>query len=225
VNGVVSHFNYSTVSFLFTDPKGGYAFYGYRQDSNGVERVYKNINGKEKKLPSFSKARYKPHVMQIAPNGESLYYYETADSVYLFRDDTLLCKPASRKKFFAWDASVLPLMHLDGLEYFRGINIDGASYLVYNNTISKPLPMILPDYDRIDQPRRGSLVAGDINHNGFFIIENTAPGKYMVVINNKVYQELEGIDNIIGEQSYLGSHSLIFYGNKGKEFYQFTLQY
>ncbi|PQJ10469.1 hypothetical protein CJD36_010865 [Flavipsychrobacter stenotrophus] len=225
VNGKVSHHNYSYLGFIFSDKKDGYAFYGSRKDSIGAERTYKNINGKEIKLPSFRRARYRPHTMQIDPDGSSLYYYETADSMYLFRNDTLLCKPVNKKRFLVWDATVLPQIHPDGLEYFQGINADGASYIIYNNKLSRPLPLILPKYDRLDEPQRGSIVAGDLNHNGFYIIENTAPGKYLLVINNTIYKELEGIDRILGDQGYLNDHSLVFYGTKGSGFYQFTAHF
>lgn len=225
VNGKVSHHNYSYTGFIFSDKKDGYAFYGMRKDTIGAERTYKNVNGREIKLPSFRKARYRPRALQVDPNGESLYYYETADSMYLFRDDTLLCKPVNKKKFLVWDASVLPQMHPEGFEYFQGINADGASYIIYNNKLSRPLPLILPKYDRMDEPQPGGIVAGDMNHNGFYIIENTAPGKYLLVINNTIYKELDGIDKIIGDQSYLDEHRLIFYGTKGNGFYQFTVNW
>lgn len=225
MNGKVSHHNYNNVGFVFTDKKEGYAFYGTRMDTMGADRTYKNINGKEKKLPSFSRARYRPRALQIDPNGESLYYYETQDSIYLFRNDTLLCKPASRKKFLAWDASVLPQMHPDGLQYFQGLNIDGNTYLMYNNNLSRPLPLINTKYDNFDEPLPGSIVAGDINHNGFYIIEHTAPGKYLLIINNTLYKELDGIDRIIGDQGYLDAGTLTFYGVKGSGFYQFKVKY
>lgn len=224
-NGKVTHHNYSYAGFIFSDKKDGYAFYGSRKDTMGAERIYKNINGKEIKLPSFRRARYRPRTLQINPDGSSLYYYETADSMYLYRNDTFLCKPVNKKRFLVWDATVLPQLHPDGLEFFQGINADGASYIIYNNKLSRPLPLILPKYDRMDEPVPGGIVAGDLNHNGFYIIENTAPGKYLLVINNTIYKELDGIDRILGDQGFLNDHSLIFYGTKGNGFYQFMVRW
>lgn len=224
INGKVTQQHYSSTGFIFSDREGGYAFYGYR-DTLGVERVYKNINGKEARLPSFHRARYKPHVLQVDPSGGCVFYYETADSIYLFRNDTLLCPPAQKKRFATWDASVLPQSHPEGFEYFQGININGVSYLVYNNTVSRPLSIVNTKYDVYDEPAPGAIVGGDINASGFYIIENTAPGKYMLVINNAVYKELQGIDHIISGQGYHDEHRVIFYGTKGNGLYQFTVTY
>ena len=225
VNGKVKRFNYSMTGFVFSDASGNYAFYGYRADSFGVEQIFKNINGVEKKMPSFKKTPYYTHTLSLDPDGESNYYLETADSVYLYHNDRLLCSPAERKKFFAWDASVLPQAHPEALQMFQGLNIGTNSYVIYNNTISRPLPLIYPAYEPMEQVRRGSIVAGEINGNGYYIIVNTAPGKYLLVINNKVYKELEGIDSISGEQSYLDAGQLIFYGTKGNSFYQFRVRF
>ncbi len=225
VNGKILHFNYELTSFVFSDRKGGYAFYGTRRDTLDLDRTYKNINGAEKKLPFFRMGGGRAQCMQLAPNGESLYYFETKDSIYLYRDDSLLCKPTSRKKFLLWDASVFPQSHPEGLDYFQGINIDGATYLVYNNSISKPLPLIYPDYNRMETKRKGAVVAGDFSSKGFFMIENIGQGKYLIVINNKVYKELEGIDNIFGEQCYFDDHQVVFYGLKGTSFYEFKVKY
>ena len=224
VNGKVTRHNYASTGYIFTDQQGNYAFYGYR-DTLGTERIYRNINGKEVKLPAFSKARYRPFPLQVAPDGSSTFYYATADSVYLFRNDALLCPPAARGNFTTWDASVLPQSHPEGLVYFQGVNINNASYILYNNTISKPLPRINEMYDMYDEPTWGGIVAGDINANGFYIIEQTGKGKYQLVINNKIYQELTGIDRIIGTQGYLDAHRLVFYGIKGSGFYQFSIKY
>jgi hypothetical protein len=225
VNGKITKHNYSSTGFLFTDKQGNYAFYGYRRDTMGVERVYRNINGKETKLPSFRRARYRPYALQVSPDGSSTFYYATADSIYLFRNDTFLCPPAHKSKFGGWDASILPQAHPEGLEYFQGISINGVSYIIYNNTISKPLPLINPKYDIYEEPQPGSIVAGDMNKNGFYIIEQTGKGKYQLVINNTVYKELTGIDHIAGTQGYFDAHKLIFYGTKVNSYYQFTVRY
>ncbi len=227
INGKVTHFNYPFTSFIFTDKKGGYAFFGSRVDSvTGADMTFRNINGAESRIPLFTK-RGPNHMqcLQLSPGGESLHFIETPDSVYLYRNDALLCKPAARTKFGTWDASVLPQAHPEGVEYFQGVNIDGSSYLVYNNTISKPLPVIYPEYDRISAPKKGSVVAGDVSSKGFFAIVNTAPGTYTLIINNKDYRELTGIDRIFGEASYFTDHAIIFYGTKGNGFYQFKVNY
>ena len=227
MNGKVQRFNYDMTSFLFCDKKGGVAFYGIRTDSvTGAETTFRNFNGVEKRVPIFkNKVSHRKKYLQIDAGGGSLYYVETRDSVYMFRDDKLLCDPSPRQKFGLWDASVLPQGHLEGTEYFQGININGSTYLVYNNTISKPLTMMYPDYDRISEHKKGSIVAGDISSKGFFVIECTSPGHYLLVINNKEYREFSGIDRIFGEQAYFTDHAIIFYGTKGNSFYEFKVKY
>ena len=227
INSTIAHNDYFFSSLISYDKKLGYAYYGTRYDSviNG-ERTFKNINGKEHKLPFLkSKEPNRLHTLTINPDGSSLYYFETQDSVYIYSNDVLLCKPASRKKFLTWDATTLPQTHPEGTDYFMGMNVEGNTYIAYNNTISKPMPLIYPEYNRLDELRKGSLMAGDISSKGFFVIYCTAKGKYLLNINNKIYKELENIDNIFGEASYFTSNAVIFYGVKGNSFYEFRVGY
>lgn len=226
MNGTVSHHNYTRTGYIFYNRENGYAFYGSRPDTFGLEHTYRNVNGREKKMPYFKNGAAHAQCLQIGADGSSLYYYSTRDSVYLFHNDSLLCAPASRKRFFEWDAaSALPETHTDGMEFFSGFNITDRCYIAYNNTISRPLPLINPEYDRLELPRKGNIVAGDISANGFFVIVNDGPGKYLLDINNKVYEDLAGIDKIFGDQSYFTSHRLVFYARKGNGFYQYTVKF
>ncbi len=225
VNGNVSLHNYTQIGNIFFDSAGHFAFFGSRRDSVGVDCTYKNINGKETRIKPFKKNPNFPHFLQLAPDGTSTYYVEAADSVYLFRSDTLARKPSVRKRFRIWDASVLPASHADARQYFAGINMDGNSYILYNNTSSKPMPLIFPAYNRLDDVIKGSIVAGDINANGFFIMVCTDKNKYTLNINNVIYRDVEGVDQIFGDQSYLTDRALFFYGRKGSAFYEFRLNF
>ena len=225
VNGKITHHNYSRTSFIFYDKRDSYAFYGSRQDSFGIDHTFKNINGAEKKLPYYKKGQAHAQCMQIEPDSSSLYFFTTDDSIYLFRNDTLLCPPASRKKFLQLDASALPQTHPEGNEFFMGFNITDKCYILYNNSLSKPMPLIKPEYDRLEVPHKGSVVAGDLAGHGFFIMVNIGPGKYLLNINNKVYQEMDGIDYIFGDQSYFSDHSLVMFGIKGTSFYEFKVRF
>ena len=143
----------------------------------------------------------------------------------MYHNDTLMCKPAPKRKFLAWDASVLPQTEAEGTEAFNAYNFDGNAYIVFNNTVSRPLPMVNTKYDQVDPPAKGCIVASGMNGKNFFIIMQTGPGKYLVDINNKVYKELEGIEAILNMQSYLTEKSVLFYGLKGDAYYQFSIDY
>lgn len=224
VNGKTTRVNYNTIGTISGDRHGGYAFWGYRKDSSGADKIFKNINGSESALPPSRRAGAVPRAVVVDAAGSAVYYYQTRDSVFLYRDEVLLAS-AHRKDFQPWDASVLPLSHPEGLEYFQGINIGNRAYIVYNGRVSEPLPVINTRYDIFDEPQQGAIVAGDVNANGFYAIVCTAPGKYRLIINNQVYKDLSGIDHIIGDQGYLDAHRLIFYGIKGSGFYQFTVEF
>jgi hypothetical protein len=225
-NGKVTRLNYSYTGLVETDKKQGYAMLGARFDSVlGADRLFRYVNGREYVVPvTQGRVTGRAACLQAGPDGSSTIYYETRDSVHLFHNNELQAS-APRKRFMTWDAAALPQAHPDGLERFTGINIDNSAYIVYNNTISRPLPLVFPEYDRLDGSKKGSIVAGDINPNGFFVIENIGKGKYMLVINNTIYRELEGIDRIFGDQGYFTGRSVIFYGLKGNGFYEFRVDY
>ena len=223
-NGKVSKYDYVRTGYIF-NTAAGYAFYGSRQDSMGVEHTYKNENGTEKKLPAFKKGTASAQCLQLDASGNSLYYYNTQDSIYLFRNDTLLCQPASRKKFLTFGAEALPQNHANGTEFFMGFNITNECFIMYNNTLSRPMPLVKPEYDRLDAPHKGTVVAGDLTPDGFFIIVYMGQGKYLLNINNTVYRDLEGIDRIFGEQSFFSAGKLVFYGVKGNAFYEYMVRF
>lgn len=225
MNGKETRLNYSSISDMAYDKQAGYALYGYRADSLGVERTYRCINGVESKLPPFRRARYKPHALQIHPAGGSVFYYETADSIYLFRNDTLTGKPVQKRQFSVWTSTVLPQAHPEGLEHFTGINMGDRSYIAYNARLSAPLPLINTAYDPIDEPTPGCIADGDINANGYYVIVCTAPGKYQLLVNGNMVKEISGIDRIIAGQGYLTANSVIFFGAKGNTFNKYTVNY
>jgi hypothetical protein len=129
------------------------------------------------------------------------------------------------KQFDHWDETILPQDHRDGSDFFEGLTIDTFSLIAYNNTLSKRLPSVNLNYNRLAPYQRGNIVAGDINENGFFIIEYLLPGQYLIDINNTVYKNIKGIDRIYGGQSYLTASELIFFGSNGSGFYEYRLPY
>lgn len=212
---------------IATDHNGGYAFYGIRTDTtHQFSRTYKYINGQEKLIPPLPKKvanRLMP--LQLSPDGSSVYYYQTRDSIYLFRNDTPFSKPIWVKTFAVWDEEILPHSTNSAQHYFKGINMAGATYIIYDNTLSRALPLAFLAYDRFDEPTKGSIVAGQVNEHGYYLIEYISPGKYLLIINNQIYKDLEGIDYVFGDQGYFYDGTLVFYGLKGKAFVEYKVNF
>ncbi len=225
-NGKISRFDYLQAGYIFPGNNNDFAFYGTHYDIAGMSRVYKSVNGKEQKMVPYKRGRFIAHGLTVAPDGTSVYYNETKDSVFIYCNDKLLCPPASKDKFQSWDgADVFPQYFSQGLEYFRGLNINNETYLVYNNSLSRALPLLDLQSGKFDEPKRGAIVAGALNAHGFFMIVCLDKGKYLLDINNTHYEELTGIDEFLGDQSYLLNSKLIFYARKGKDYYEYTVKY
>ncbi|HBY67138.1 MAG TPA: hypothetical protein DEG69_04860, partial [Flavobacteriaceae bacterium] len=70
---------------------------------------------------------------------------------------------------------------------------------------------------------QGTVVAGEFNDDGFFAIQKVGKGKYLIVVNNQIYKELDDVDYILPDSYFFDGKSLIFYGVKKRSFYQFTM--
>jgi len=216
-------FPYIATSFCFTDKNSRFAFFGTQTDTYGGEQLYMNINGKQQSM--LRRPGYTTQGVQVTPDGHSLYYLEGQDSEIIYQDGKQMYPAISAKQFERWDEAVLPQNHRDGSEFFQGLNIDTFTLITYNNTVSVRLPRVNLNFNRLAPYQPGNIVAGDINENGFFIVEYVAPGKYLLDINNSFYATISDVDRIFGGQSYLCAHELIFYGTKGSGFYEFCMPY
>jgi hypothetical protein len=65
-----------------------------------------------------------------------------------------------------------------------------------------------------------------LNDYGFFAIQKIDEKKYLININNEIYQELDGVDiNYEFSKNYFfDAQGLIFYGVKDYSFYQFQIR-
>jgi hypothetical protein len=100
--------------------------------------------------------------------------------------------------------------------------MDTTGYFVFNGEFSKPMIPANP-YSYIKEKETGAIIAGKFDDNGFFVIQKTGENKFMVNINNKIYKEIEGLQEIISESCYFNGKELVFFGIKGLSFYQYRL--
>ena len=72
-------------------------------------------------------------------------------------------------------------------------------YFLFNGNLSKAFPAAVARTrtdDRSDK-RPSNTVAGKYTGNDFFAIQKTGNKKYLLIVNNKIYKELNGMDRIM----------------------------
>lgn len=202
--------------------EGDFSFYGIK-----VYYLYKYINGRQVETP-ISKYNVRATPLYISPKGESLHYFKTDDSIYLYRDDTLLFKPIKRQANFkiVSDNEMLSETAAENDKAFNGkslfyLEYNDAGYWVYNGAFSKPM---IPTSPYSDEKENGHIVAGRSTDSGFFSVQNISDKKYLVNINNNVYKTLHA-DKIFEDSFFFNEKELIFYGVKGLSIYQFKLSF
>jgi hypothetical protein len=222
VNGVIYTHGFNEIFFPTLDKNGNFAFYGMKDYF-----LFKYVNG-QKTMEPLSKYGVRSNPLYISPTGASTHYYQTDDSIYLYQDEKLIFSPIPRSTNFQikQHKDVLPS------NFIRGKTENGNSlfyleygnrgYFVFNGKFSTPiLPIKEKNYSR--NIGQGAIVAGIINDNGFFAIQKVDKRKYLIVVNNQVYKELDDVDRIVSDSFFFDGKSLIFYGVKKRSFYQFNL--
>jgi hypothetical protein len=221
-NGKSFEYDFERIFLPTLDTIGNFACYGLKD-----YYLYKFINGKKGKNP-ISKYNVRPKPLYISPTGASLHYFKTDDSIYIYRDEKLILPPISVNSNFGMQFQEDFTFLRSNYEVPKNINsllyleYNNAGYMIFNGELSKPMPPFLfKDEDETNEI--GSIITGGMNDKGFFIIQKIGDRKYLININNSVYQELSGIDNLNDQDCFFDGKSLIFYGTKGRSFYQFTL--
>lgn len=222
VNGKIFSYLYQEIYNPILDTQGNFAFYGLNN-----YYLYKYVNGKQIATP-LSQYDVRAMPLYISPTGVSLHYFQTEDSTYLYRDNQLVFPPFSNTQNFG----VQPFTGLVPDHSARGesnngqsllyIEIDTVGYFVYNGIFSKPMkPASETSYMR--EKKSGEIVAGAFTDNGFYSIQKTGDTSFSIIINNRIYQELEGVQEVVKNSCYFDGKSLVFYGIKGLSFYRYTL--
>lgn len=223
VNGKVYGFSLREIYYPSLDPNGNFSFYGIKNFF-----LYKYVNGKQTPDP-ISQYGVRAIPLYISPRGTSLHYFKTDDSTYLYQDDQLLFPAFSNSTNF----TVQPYSEIIPHHYVRGeansgnhlfyIKIDSTGYFVFNGVFSKPIKPAIESYSYVREKKIGEIVAGEFDDNGFFAIQKTGENKFLINVNNQIYKELEGVQEILKESCYFNGEELIFFGIKGLSFYRYTI--
>ena len=219
VNGKSYPLKFKKIMIPSMDEQGNFALYGMKG-----YHLYKYVNGKKGSKP-LSKYGVRATPLYISPQGESLHYFETDDSIYLYRDETLLLPPLSANDRFGihssyrlfnqyrFDANPHNLIYMQ-----YGQN----NYWVFDGQLSPPLSMNDPElYLDSFYPE---IVTGKINEKGFYAIQRVGERSYCVVMNNQIYPIEGQIDKILHNCFSFDGSQLVFYGIKENAYYQFVIK-
>jgi len=217
VNGKIYSHDFEQIFFPTLDKLGNFAFFGQKD-----YYMYKFINGEKVKDP-LSKYNVRAIPLYISPKGESIHFFSTEDSTYLYRNDSLVFQPISNNTNF----KIIPHQEILPTNFLKNEAENGNSlfyleyeqqgYFVFNGKLSKPLMPV--KYNN----QKGSIVAGIFNENGFFVFQKIDEKKFLININNETYKELYGVDYLINDNYFFDDKVLIFYGVKGYSFYQYKI--
>lgn len=222
VNGNIYVHEFDKIFFPSLDKNGNWAFYGMKD-----YYLYKFVNGQKNTEP-LTKYGARATPLYISPNGASLHYFKTDDSIYLYQDEKLIFNPISVNSNFSVKTykDVLPHNFAPG-ETENGnslfyLEYEKQGYFVFNGIFSKPL---LPVEDRSysKENLKGAIVAGAFDDNVFFAIQKIDKKKFLIILNNQVYKEFDDVDCIIPDSYFFDGKNLTFYGVKNQSFYQFNL--
>ena len=221
-NGKIYYHDFDKIFYPTLDKQGNFAFYGIED-----YYLYKFVNGRKEEMP-ISKHGVRATPLYISPKGESIHFFKTDDSIYLYQDEKLIFQPLPKNSNFLIKQYNKFLSHnsvrgkTDNGNSLFYLEYDKQGYFIFNGKFSEPMtPIIAENYSEETEP--GSIVTGNFNDNGFFSIQKIDKKKYLITINNEIYQELDGIDYIISDSCFFDEKELIFYGVKGRSFYQFKL--
>ncbi|MBZ0098319.1 MAG: hypothetical protein K8F30_04505, partial [Taibaiella sp.] len=222
INGNCKDLPYQEILLPCIDSRGNYALFGLRD-----YYLYKYVNGIEEPAP-LSKHGVRAKPLSIDVIGNTICYYETDDSVYVYQDDSLFRKCA------AWQFDLDETTHIwrnDWLnEKLPVFHLGENTYIVYNNRISPPL------FREKRTPYTDSVVVvGDIMHtgindHGYWLLQKTGQQKYDLLVNNRKVQLPPGVNlenplyGALASNFRLNGDEFIFYTQEGTGIYRYNLK-
>ncbi len=165
--------------------------------------LYKYINGILNPEP-ISKYGVRAVPLYISPLGESTHYFETDDSIYLYKDEKLLLPPIAANSRFS----------LSVAEDYSCMTYDTLFFILYKGNLSKPFTI---NYEYFDFP---SLLTSEL---GFCFIKQIDKEKYSIHINSDIYLEVDNMKDIYYNSIFFDGKTLVFYGRKDLSIYQFKV--
>lgn len=222
VNGVNHPVGFNDIYCPTMDTNGHYAYFGLKD-----YYLYKVVDGRMVKEP-LSKYGVRAMPWHITPQGSTLHYFKTDDSVYVYKDDTLILEPIHRTERFwvrSWE-DVLPHLYVhkrpeNGHSLFC-LTYGKNGYFVHDGQLSEPLPPLVKGYSWSEQ-KPGGVFDGVFNEHGYFAVLNTGEKKYQVVVNGRICSEIRDVDRIFSEQGYFDGRQVIFFGIRNNSICQFIL--
>lgn len=221
VNGKIYNHDFEDVFRPVLDKDGNFAFYGLKD-----YYIYKYLNGIKLKEP-ITNYGVRPVPLYISTSGVSLHYFKTDDSIYLYQDNEMVFQAISKnKKFKVFPSKEMFYGDYGNNRYFNRnslnyIEYDSSAYMVLNGHISKPM---IPIYFPSDKNRIGKIIAGGFNDSGFYIIQCIGDSKFMININNVIYQVISNVDEIVYDDYFFNKSELIFYGIRDNSYCQFRIK-
>ena len=222
VNGKVLTLPYAEIFAPCMDQEGNYAFFGLRD-----YHLYKNISGVEQEQP-LSKHGVRATPVSIDTKGNSICYYKTDDSVYLYENDRIVNKCAATQFELLTKNFLGPPIEQYGTP--EGLCADGTCYLVYRNTLSPA--MLKPTtgfHHSTDSFRTGDMVYHGYNEYGYWLLQKAGDGKYDLLVNNRRVALPVEVDFStpmwyqLAENYVLTEKFFIFYAKEGSNIYRYKI--
>ena len=222
VNGKDYPVDFEEIFCPTMDTNGHFAYFGMKD-----YHLYKVVDNVKVKEP-LSKYGVRAMPLYISPQGSSLHYFKTDDSVYVYKDNELLFKPIHKSEkliTYPWD-KVLPNGYVygkpnNGHSLFC-LNYGENGYFVYDGQLSEPLLPIVDLYSR-GLLRPGCVEEGVFNENGYFAVLNIGENKYQVVVNGRICGEIQDVDKVFSGKGFFDGSQVLFYGIKNNAVYQFAV--
>ena len=204
------------------DTNGHFAYFGMK--GYYLYKVVDNVKVEE----PLSKYGVRAIPIHITPQGSSLHYFKTDDTVYLYRDNELLFKPIHGTETFtiqSWD-HVLPRIYAqkppENGHSLVCLNYGDYGFFVHDGQLSEPLPP-LADYYAVGDSEFGSVVEGVYNEHGYFAVLKVGEKDYQVVVNGRICGEIHDVDKVFPRKGYLDAQQVTFYGMRNNAIYQFVV--
>jgi hypothetical protein len=224
-NGLSYRHKFDKIIRPTMDKEGNFSCYG-QQDYY----IYKFVNG-EKEKKAIIGYDVRPTPIYISPTGESIHFFNTDDSVYIYKDDSLLFTPLSPDE-------TLIIKDVEGMLPIRGydrdkpnigqsliyMQVDSIGYMIYNGQLSPPM-MPAKKASWKNDKEVGEIIAGEIGEFGFYFIQKTGEKEWKVNVNNETFIELNGPKRLFHRNCFFTEDSLTFYGLRNHSIYQYKIQY
>lgn len=204
------------------DTNGHFAYFGIKD-----YYLYKVVDNVKVEEP-LSKYGVRAMPIYISPQGSSLHYFKTDDTVYLYRNNELLFKPIHVSGTITvqpWD-HVLPRNYaskpLENGHSLVCLNYGDYGYFVLDGQLSEPLPP-LADYPSWGDSENGNVVEGVYNEHGYFAVLKVGKKDYQLVVNGRICGEIHDVDKVFPRKGYLDAQQVSFYGMRNNAIYQFIV--